>query len=216
MAEGTLITHTHAFLYQIRKHPLGDVLFSCFEPEVEALRVDDDLREAFHATRRPTQGDVAARITAKAEAPAKRARRAPQKPRKADMCWRNFHAPNWCNVDPDVRRGIPPSRIFLVGYSQGGGLALAAALRAPRRLGGVLMLSSWVAEPLPDDFKDVPVHFFHGAEDPVVPLSTVQVGQARLEAAGLRTTLHAYAGMTHGVCDEEVADLAQTFYESLR
>ncbi|CAE7800872.1 Lypla2 [Symbiodinium necroappetens] len=36
----------------------------------------------------------------------------------------------------------------------GGGLALAAALRAPRRLGGVLMLSSWVAEPLPDDFKD--------------------------------------------------------------
>ncbi|OLP74451.1 Acyl-protein thioesterase 2 [Symbiodinium microadriaticum] len=53
-----------------------------------------------------------------------------------------------------VRRGIPPNRIFLVGYSQGGGLALAAALRAPRRLGGVLMLSSWVAEPLPDDFKD--------------------------------------------------------------
>ncbi|CAE7387391.1 LYPLA1 [Symbiodinium microadriaticum] len=118
-------------------------------------------------------------------------------------------------VEPHVRRGIPPNRIFLVGYSQGGGLALAAALRAPRRLGGVLMLSSWVAEPLPDDFKDVPVHIFHGAEDPVVPLSTAQMGRARLEAAGLRTTFRAYAGMTHGVCDEEVADLAQTFYESL-
>mmetsp|Transcript_38703 Transcript_38703/g.90874 ORF Transcript_38703/g.90874 Transcript_38703/m.90874 type:complete len:197 (-) Transcript_38703:36-626(-) len=65
------------------RHLLGDVLFSCFEPEVEALQVDADLREAFHATRRPTQGDVAARIAVKAqEAPTKRARRASQKPRK--------------------------------------------------------------------------------------------------------------------------------------
>eukprot|EP00439_Symbiodinium_sp_Y106_P059063 s1630_g8.t1 len=198
------------------RHLLGDVLFSCFEPEVEALQVDADLREAFHATRRPTQGDVAARIAVKAqEAPTKRARRASQKPRKVQNAHIKRQAFKQLDVFCNVRRGIPPNRIFLVGYSQGGGLALAAALRAPRRLGGVLMLSSWVAEPLPDDFKDVPVHIFHGAEDPVVPLSTAQMGRVRLEAAGLRTTFRAYAGMTHGVCDEEVADLAQTFYESL-
>ncbi|OLP87461.1 Carboxy-terminal kinesin 2 [Symbiodinium microadriaticum] len=53
--------------------------------------------------------------------------------------------------------------------------------------------------------EDVPVHIFHGAEDPVVPLSTAQMGRARLEAAGLRTTFRAYAGMTHGVCDEEAS-----------
>lgn len=107
-------------------------------------------------------------------------------------------------IEPYVRRGIPPSRIFLVGYSQGGGLALAAALRAPRTLGGVLMLSSWVAEPLPLEFQDVPVHIFHGAEDPVVPLSTAQLCRQRLEAVGLRTSFHAYPGMSHGVCDEEI------------
>ncbi|CAJ1425038.1 unnamed protein product [Effrenium voratum] len=63
--------------------PLGEVLFSRFEADVEALKVDDDIREAFHATGRPAQGDVAARIAPKAEpAPTKRQRRAPQKPRK--------------------------------------------------------------------------------------------------------------------------------------
>ncbi|CAJ1365803.1 unnamed protein product [Effrenium voratum] len=118
-------------------------------------------------------------------------------------------------IEPHVRRGIPPQRVFLAGYSQGGGLALAAALRAPRKLGGVLMLSSWVAEPLPSEFKEVPVHIFHGAEDPVVPLRTAQLCRGQLETAGLRTTFRAYPGMTHGVCDEEVAHLAQTFYESL-
>ncbi|CAK9018857.1 Probable carboxylesterase Os04g0669600 [Durusdinium trenchii] len=118
-------------------------------------------------------------------------------------------------VEPHVRRGISPGRVFLVGYSQGGGLALASALRAPRKIGGVLMLSSWVAEPLPSDFQDVPVHFFHGAEDPVVTLSGAKDDRQWLESRGLRTTFHAYPGMSHGVCDEEVADIAQTFYEAL-
>eukprot|EP00434_Breviolum_minutum_P000987 symbB.v1.2.000864.t1/scaffold38.1/size396883/4 len=66
------------------------------------------------------------------------------------------------------------------------------------------MLSSWVAEPLPSEFQEVPtVHLFHGAEDPVVPISTAQLGCQRLEAVGLRTSFRAYPGMSHGVCDEE-------------
>eukprot|EP00931_Biecheleriopsis_adriatica_P051934 TRINITY_DN30166_c0_g1_i1.p1 TRINITY_DN30166_c0_g1~~TRINITY_DN30166_c0_g1_i1.p1 ORF type:complete len:199 (-),score=44.02 TRINITY_DN30166_c0_g1_i1:122-694(-) len=67
------------------EHPLGLVLYPCFEPEVEALKVDADICEAFHAVSRPQQGSVGARIMPKqveAEGPKKRARRAPQKPRK--------------------------------------------------------------------------------------------------------------------------------------
>mmetsp|Transcript_103206 Transcript_103206/g.291429 ORF Transcript_103206/g.291429 Transcript_103206/m.291429 type:complete len:191 (+) Transcript_103206:79-651(+) len=37
---------------------LGVVLFVRFEPEVEALRVEDDIREAYHAAPRPQAGDV--------------------------------------------------------------------------------------------------------------------------------------------------------------
>lgn len=118
-------------------------------------------------------------------------------------------------VEPYVRRGLRPERVFLVGYSQGGGLALAAAARAPRRLGGVLMLSSWVAEPLEGKRPDCPVHIFHGAMDPVVPLSAARRCHAALQEVGARTTFRAYEGMTHGVVDQEVGDIAQTLYESL-
>jgi len=118
-------------------------------------------------------------------------------------------------VEPHVRRGVPPSRVFLVGYSQGGGVALAAGLRAPRPLGGVLLLSSWVAEPLPSQYTPVPVHAFHGAMDNVVPVAAAHRCCAALGEVGLKASLRTYPGMSHGVCDQEVGDIAQTLYEAL-
>eukprot|EP00933_Yihiella_yeosuensis_P071271 TRINITY_DN79474_c0_g1_i1.p1 TRINITY_DN79474_c0_g1~~TRINITY_DN79474_c0_g1_i1.p1 ORF type:complete len:298 (-),score=35.18 TRINITY_DN79474_c0_g1_i1:42-935(-) len=118
-------------------------------------------------------------------------------------------------IETHVQRGIPPERILIVGYSQGGGLALATALRAAYRFGGVLMLSSWVAEPLPDQIKDVPVHIFHGEEDPVVSIRAAKQGSAQLRSVGLRTTFQSYPGFSHGVNDEEVHDIARTLYQSL-
>lgn len=125
-------------------------------------------------------------------------------------------------VEPHVRRGVPPSRIFLVGYSQGGAAALAAAMRAPRPLGGVLLLSSWLAEPLPPEDVErrrasgTPVHFFHGEVDPVVPLDAARQCCSTVEsAAGAATTFHQYPGMAHSVCDEEVRDIAETIYAAL-
>jgi len=120
-------------------------------------------------------------------------------------------------AEPHVRRGVHPSRVFLVGFSQGGGLALAAALRAPRPLGGVLMLSSWIAEPMPAQCPTAtPVHLFHGAGDAVVPASAAQVCHALLKRAGFQASLHVYEEMANGVCDREVGDIAQTLYEALR
>lgn len=118
-------------------------------------------------------------------------------------------------VEPHVRRGVPPKRVFLVGYSQGGGVALAAALRAPRQVGGALLLSSWVAEAVEPRSDPVRVHVFHGMEDPVVPVEAARRGCDTLQAAGLRTSFKAYPGMTHGLCDEEVGDIAQALYEAL-
>eukprot|EP00927_Polykrikos_kofoidii_P048901 TRINITY_DN43070_c0_g1_i1.p1 TRINITY_DN43070_c0_g1~~TRINITY_DN43070_c0_g1_i1.p1 ORF type:complete len:192 (-),score=20.02 TRINITY_DN43070_c0_g1_i1:125-700(-) len=37
---------------------LDGVIFAVFEPEVEALRVDGDVRDAYHAAPRPQAGDV--------------------------------------------------------------------------------------------------------------------------------------------------------------
>src|ERR1051325_3406627 len=53
-------------------------------------------------------------------------------------------------IEQEVRRGIAPARVALGGFSQGGAIALQAALRFSRRLAGAVILSAPVpdAEPL--------------------------------------------------------------------
>jgi phospholipase/carboxylesterase len=60
-------------------------------------------------------------------------------------------------------RGIPDSHIVLAGFSQGGAIALHTALRHPRRLAGILAMSTYL--PLADTLaaqaspanRDVPI-----------------------------------------------------------
>src|SRR5262245_31033679 len=46
-------------------------------------------------------------------------------------------------VQRQVKDGIPANRIVIAGFSQGGAIALQAALRHPARLAGVLALSTY-------------------------------------------------------------------------
>ena len=53
-------------------------------------------------------------------------------------------------TDEQVKtHGIDPRRIVVGGFSQGGAVALTAALRYPKRLGGILAMSTYL--PLRDD-----------------------------------------------------------------
>lgn len=77
-------------------------------------------------------------------------------------------------VDQEERNGVPPERIFLAGFSQGGLIALAAGLSSSRILGGILALSTY--EPSPLSIGEhwpakVPqrVYMAHGFSDPVIP-----------------------------------------------
>ena len=47
-------------------------------------------------------------------------------------------------VDREVERGIPEEQIVLAGFSQGGVIALHLGLRHPRRLAGILALSTYL------------------------------------------------------------------------
>src|SRR5688572_17686561 len=44
----------------------------------------------------------------------------------------------------EAERGIPDSRVLLAGFSQGGAIALATALRRTRPLGGIVALSTYL------------------------------------------------------------------------
>lgn len=109
--------------------------------------------------------------------------------------------------------GIPPEKIVLAGFSQGGAIALHTALRHPQRLAGVLALSTYL--PLRDSLaeernianQDVPLLMCHGVQDNVVPLVLGTLSRDLLQAQGYGVQWREYP-MQHQVCMEEIADIA--------
>jgi phospholipase/carboxylesterase len=74
-------------------------------------------------------------------------------------------------------RGVPPERIVLAGFSQGGAMALFTGTRFPRRLGGIMVLSGYEvlahtreAEASPAN-RETPLLACHGTYDPMVALT---------------------------------------------
>jgi phospholipase/carboxylesterase len=111
-------------------------------------------------------------------------------------------------------RGVPSARIVLAGFSQGGAIALAAALRHPEPLAGVVALSTYlpIAESTAAERSEanraLPVFMAHGNLDPVVGHALGLMSRGYLEAQGYQVDWHSYA-MPHSVCAEEIEDLAR-------
>lgn len=115
-------------------------------------------------------------------------------------------------VEREVARGVPAERIVLAGFSQGGAIALHAALRHPERLAGALALSTYLVrgdalevERAPAN-RELPLFGAHGRADPMVPFEAGEAWRCRLEALGQPVEWHAYP-MGHEVCPEEVRDI---------
>jgi len=113
-------------------------------------------------------------------------------------------------VAEQVAAGIERGHIVLAGFSQGGVIALLAALAAGQPLAGAMGLSTYLplreAEPLP--CRGLPVFLAHGDLDEVLPFFLGLRARDRLQAAGCRVTWHEYP-MGHAVCSEEIAHIGQ-------
>ncbi len=116
-------------------------------------------------------------------------------------------------IEYEKQQGVPTDRIILAGFSQGGAVALHTALRYPEKLAGVLALSTYL--PLRHSLateasvanKNVPVFMAHGEQDNIVPLAYAQMAQQFLEQNAHQVEFHTYP-MAHGVCTEEIVDIA--------
>ncbi len=108
-------------------------------------------------------------------------------------------------VDAQLAAGIAADRVILAGFSQGGVIALHAALRSNHGFGGVMALSTYLPmSPDPHAPPGLPVFQAHGELDEMVPISAAIQARNWLTQAGCEVEWHQYA-MAHAVCAEEIS-----------
>ena len=119
-------------------------------------------------------------------------------------------------IEREQQRGMDLRRVVVAGFSQGGAIALHAALRYPQRLAGLMALSTYL--PLQSAFEaevagsataanqDIPLFMAHGSFDPVLPMQLGTASAELLRRSGFDVEWHEYP-MAHAVCAEEIVHI---------
>lgn len=119
-------------------------------------------------------------------------------------------------IEHEAKNGIPPHRIILGGFSQGGALSLYTALTSEHQVAGVVALSCWL--PLHRTFppgscgiKNIPILQCHGECDPMVPKEFGAL-TSRLIQTVVNPDLVAFksfCNLSHSSCPQEMEDVKQ-------
>jgi phospholipase/carboxylesterase len=111
-----------------------------------------------------------------------------------------------------ARYPVDPSRLLLLGFSQGGVMAYDLALRRPERFAGLVGLSSWLPAELARSYLATPAHRLlptliqHGTSDSMIPLSRAEELLRQLRELGVPVTYREY-DMGHQISGESLHDL---------
>lgn len=116
-------------------------------------------------------------------------------------------------IDREIASGIAAEHILLAGFSQGGVIALHTALCFPKRLAGVVALSTYLPtlaqlekEASPVN-QHLPIFVAHGTADPIVSVAAGHEVHTVLSARGYPVQWQTYP-MQHNVCAEEILHVA--------
>ena len=115
-------------------------------------------------------------------------------------------------IDQEIAKGIPSEQILLVGFSQGGVIALHTGLRYPHKLAGIIGLSTYL--PTLEQLKTersranygTPIFMGHGILDSVVAIESGKGVFNALIDLDYKVEWHDYL-MEHSVCIEEIGPL---------
>ena len=116
-------------------------------------------------------------------------------------------------IDAQVSSGVPPGRIVLAGFSQGGAVALHAGLRQTEALAGIMALSTYL--PLSAlaerEFtvagRATSVLMCHGRHDQVLAFEMGTHSRDFLRTLSVSVHWHEYP-MGHEVCAAEISDIS--------
>ena len=113
-------------------------------------------------------------------------------------------------IDGVAKDGITPERVVLLGFSQGGCLALEYAARHARRYAALIGLSAGLIGPentprhYAGSFAGTPVFLGCGDMDDHIPLERVKGSTKVLRTLGGDVKERIYRGMGHGINEDEL------------
>lgn len=116
-------------------------------------------------------------------------------------------------IKQENKHGVTSENIFLVGFSQGGVVALFTGLRFQNELAGIIALSAYlpVAETTESERSTensaTPIFMGHGLEDPIIPHGVGKHSEELLTDLGYSVEFHSYA-IPHSVHSNEVDHIA--------
>jgi len=121
-------------------------------------------------------------------------------------------------IDQLVTEGIPQEKIFLMGFSQGGSMALNTLVKGERKVGAVVVMSGFFLDQESLKQKDtlpadVPIFAGHGTYDNLVPLHLAKESILSLNDAGFSVEWHEYP-CEHRIMVEELQDI-RTFLDKV-
>lgn len=115
-------------------------------------------------------------------------------------------------VDQEIERGVKSENIVIAGFSQGGAVAYELGLSYPRRLAGIIALSTYFATAktvkVSEANRGIPIKVYHGKFDPMVPESLGRMSVEKLEELGFSPQYQTFP-MEHSVCMEEIVDIGE-------
>lgn len=115
-------------------------------------------------------------------------------------------------VDQEIERGVKSEKIVIAGFSQGGAVAYELGLSYPKRLAGIIALSTYFATAasvkVSEANRGIPINVYHGTRDPMVPESLGRMSVEKLTELGFSPSYQSYP-MEHSVCMEEVVDIGE-------
>lgn len=121
-------------------------------------------------------------------------------------------------IEREVERGVKKENIVIAGFSQGGAIAYQVALTHPKKLGGLLALSTYLAiddsAHFTDDNRNIAIKIDHGTQDPVVPVVLAQRAAESLKEKGYAVDFTMYP-MAHQVCLPQIKAIGQWFNKVL-
>lgn len=115
---------------------------------------------------------------------------------------------------------LDPSRVYLMGFSQGAIMSLSVALTRPEKVAGIVAMSGRILPEIapmiapPEALRGLPIFVAHGTEDQVLPVHHGRAARDLLQRLPLALTYREYA-MGHQVTEESLTEIAAWLGERL-